>query len=141
MRWQAGGQVVDKVKIHEQSSLDRMKSWQNATMQKTSETQNDYARAIAKIVAAMPLDRAAEVYDFAQFILQHPRPASTPVNIDGDDWLNDSPEQIAKEDAVWQKAYDSKPDKLKAMVEEATDEYETGKTQPLFKPDGEVDLP
>ena len=100
-----------------------------------------HEHACVRINPDMPLDRAAEVYDFAQFILQRPRPVSAPITADEDDWLNDSPEQIAKEEVVWQKAYASKPDKLKAMVKEATGEYETGKTQPLFKPDGEVDLP
>ena len=67
-------------------------------MQKTSATQSDYAREIAKIVAAMPLDRAAKVYDFARFILQRPGTQVAVPNAD-DGWLNDSPEQIAREEA------------------------------------------
>ncbi|HQV70742.1 MAG: hypothetical protein WAU96_03650 [Anaerolineae bacterium] len=109
-------------------------------MQKTSATQSDYAREIAKIVAAMPLDRAAKVYDFARFILQRPGTQVAVPNAD-DGWLNDSPEQIAREEAVWQESYKHGSEKLKAMVEEAGNEYAAGTTVPLFAADGEINLP
>ncbi len=59
----------------------------------------DYAEAIATLVADMPLERAAQVYDFARFIQSQPAHPSSTVLADMD-WLNDSEEQMQAEDAL-----------------------------------------
>ncbi len=103
-------------------------------------TQTDYAREIAKIVATMPVERAAQVYDFVRFLKASPAPIPVPISEGDDAWLNDSPEQIAAEDAAWDAVYKRGPDKLHAMAEAAHKEYDAGKTTPLFNERGELDL-
>jgi len=107
-------------------------------MERKLESQADYMREIAKIIAKLPVERAAEVYDFARFLLS-PRPIETPL-LDEDDWLNDSPEQIAKEDAVWNESFARNPEPLQRMASEAIAEYEAGQTSPLFDDKGELNL-
>ncbi len=50
------------------------------------------------------------------------------LDIEQHDWLNDSPEQIAEEDALWDAAFARDPQKLRAMVLEAVAEYKVGDT-------------
>jgi hypothetical protein len=53
-------------------------------------TQTDYAREIAKIVATMPIERAAQVYDFVQFLKIWPASVPTPIvegDVESDDCL------------------------------------------------------
>lgn len=106
-------------------------------MENKLDSQSDYIREIAKIIAKLPVERAAEVYDFARFLLSPPPRVSTPL-ADEDDWLNDSPEEIAKEDRVWDAAYARNQDKLRAMAAEAASEYKAGETTPLYDEIGQV---
>jgi hypothetical protein len=46
-------------------------------------TQTDSAHEIAKIVATMPVERAAQVYDFALFLKTWPASVPTPI-VEGD---------------------------------------------------------
>ncbi len=71
---------------------------------------DEYARAIARLVAKMSSERAAEVYDFALFLLDQPLP--TPLSEGEDDWLNDSEEQMQAEDAKWEALYARRREKL-----------------------------
>lgn len=103
-------------------------------------SQADYVREIAKILAKLPVERAAEVYDFARFLL-NPRPTIDLPETDEDDWLNDSPAQIANEDADWDKAFARNKDSLRAMASKALTEFEEGKTTPLFDEKGDLNLP
>ncbi len=108
-------------------------------MERKLESQADYMREIAKIITKLPVERAAEVYDFARFLLS-PRPIESPLS-DEDDWLNDSPERIAKEDVVWDESFARNPEKLQRMASEAIAEYEAGETTELFNDKGELNLP
>lgn len=85
----------------------------------------------------MPLERAAQVYDFALFLKTVSASATTLVDED-DDWLNDSPEQIAAEDAVWDAAYAQHREKIRLAAREAIEEYQFGKTDELFDEHGNV---
>lgn len=78
----------------------------------------DYARAVAAIMAALPLERAAEVYDFACF-LQVQRASPSPIVEETDDWLNDSEELMQAEDAVWDAVYARHGDKFLTLREAA----------------------
>ena len=110
-------------------------------MQKQPSTQIDYARAIAQLVAAMSIERAAEVYDFARFLFGTPASVPTPVVESDDDWLNDSPAQIAVEDAIWEETLTRNRAKTLALADEASAEFEAGETMPLFNEQGELNLP
>jgi len=109
-------------------------------MERKLESQADYLREIAKIIVKLPVERAAEVYDFARFLLS-PRPAVEIPSSDEDDWLNDSPEQIAQEDVVWDAAYVRSRDNLRTMASDAVAEFDAGETTPLFNDKGELNLP
>jgi hypothetical protein len=96
----------------------------------------EYAQAVAKLVAKMPIERAAEVYDFARFLQDRPAfqlPADQPAL----DWLGDSEEQMRAEDAQWEAAVARHPDKFDALAEAARVEIAAGASQPMFDDHGE----
>lgn len=96
----------------------------------------DYAQALAKLVATLPVERAAQVYDFARFLQAQPGYPS-PVEQTEDDWLNDSEEQLAAEDAGWEALYTQQHDKFAKLTEAARAEIVAGVTEPMFDEHGE----
>ncbi len=96
----------------------------------------DYAQAIAELLAKMPTERAAQVYDFARF--SQAQSARTPFADEGDDWLNDVEEQMQAEDALWDAVYARHRDKFTALAEAARAEIAAGATQPMFDERGEL---
>ncbi len=100
----------------------------------------DYAKAIAALVATMPIERAVQVYEFVRFL--HTQPAyPSPLDIDDDDgWMDDSEEQMQTEDALWDAAYTRHPDKFAALAETARAEIAAGVTQPMFNDQQEFAL-
>ena len=102
---------------------------------KESRRSQDYARATAAIIKAMPIERAAQVYDFARFLQAQPAGPS-PIAEDPDAWLNDSEEQMQAEDAAWDAAYARHREKFASLRETAHGEIEAGATQPLFDEHG-----
>ena len=106
-------------------------------MQTQTTTQStDYAQAIAEIVAEMSVERAAQVYDFALFLRVWP-PHTQLVDLDDDDWLSDTEEQMQAEDALWDAAYIRHDGKFDALAEAARAEIKAGTTQPMFDEHGE----
>jgi hypothetical protein len=100
-------------------------------------TQDDYAREIAKLVATMPVERAAQVYDFARFLKSASADTPSPIS-EEDDWLNDSPQQIADEDMAWDAAFARNRHKIRTVAKEAIEDYRTGRTEQISGPDGWV---
>jgi len=100
----------------------------------------DYIQAIAELVAKMPLERAAQVYDFARFLLTQPMPPTPLPDEDSDDWLNDGEEQMQAEDALWEATFTRHRDKFRALAEAARAEIAAGTTQPMFDERGDFDL-
>jgi hypothetical protein len=99
----------------------------------------DYARAIAELVAMMPVERAAEVYDFARFLRAQSEQTPSAEEND-DDWLNDSEEQMRAEDALWNAARARHRAKFDALAEGARDEIAAGATQPMFDEREELEI-
>lgn len=97
----------------------------------------DYARAIAKLVVEMSIERAAQVYDFARFLRVRPVHTQLIGHAD-DDWLNDTEEQMQAEDALWDAAYIRQDAKFVALREAARAEIKTGTTQPMFDEHGKL---
>jgi hypothetical protein len=97
----------------------------------------DYAQAVAMLVAAMPIERAAQVYDFVRFLQSQP---SYPlVDTDEDaDWLSDSEEQMIAEDALWDAQRTRHQGKFATLAKAARKEITNGSTQPMFTADGEL---
>lgn len=99
----------------------------------------EYARAAAAIIATLPTERAAEVYDFARFLQTQKAPPS-PIAEETDDWLNDNEEQLQAEDAVWDGFYARHRDKFLALREEAHAEINAGATEAMFDEHGNLAL-
>jgi len=97
----------------------------------------DYARTIAELVAKMPVERAAQVYDFACFLQTRPVHTRLVDRGDADDWLNDTEEQMQAEDTLWDATYARHRDEFAALAEAARAEIEAGTTQPMFDGHGE----
>jgi hypothetical protein len=109
-------------------------------MQAESQLQSiDYAKAIAVLVAQLPLERAAQVYDFVRF-LQSESTSPAPTVLVEEDWLNDPEEQLQIEDALWAAAQARHPAKFSALAAEARAEIDAGTTQPMFTAEGELTL-
>ncbi len=95
----------------------------------------DYARAIAELVATLPPERAAQVYDFARFLQSQ---AIQPPPAEEDDWLNDTEAEMQAEDAQWQAFYERNRAELLRLRERALGEIAAGETRPLFDEDGDI---
>jgi len=102
-------------------------------------TSRDYARAVAGLVATLPVERAAQVYDFVRF-LQAQSATSQPMPAEEDAWLNDSEAAMQAEDAGWQAACDRHRPELLRLRERAIREIASGATQPLFDENGDVGI-
>jgi len=102
-----------------------------------SERSRAYAEAIAEVVTALPLARAAQVYDFARF-LQAQSATMQPAPGEDDDWLNDPETQLLAEDAQWEAIYEQRADQFLQLRERAQREIVAGETQPLFDENGDV---
>ena len=100
----------------------------------------DYAKAIALLVAKMPLERAAQVYDFVRF-LQGQTAAPSPITSADEDWLNDTEEEMQAEDALWEAIQARHRDKFAALAASARAEIDADATEPMFRADGELALP
>lgn len=81
----------------------------------------EYAQAVAAIIAGMPPERAEQVYDLALFL--QTRKAA--------------PSSIA-EDAVWEATYARHKDKFLTLRAAARAEIEAGATADLMSPSGSV---
>lgn len=99
----------------------------------------DYAAAVAEIVAQMPTEQAAQVYDFARF-LESQKSSLPAADASVDDWLADDEGQLELEDVLWEAAQAAHQDKFAALAEAARSEISDGTTQPLFNEQGEVTL-
>lgn len=107
---------------------------------------SEYAKTVAELVATMPKERAAQVYDFVRFLLSQsdytypPQPTSAHKDtlLDEEDWLNDSEEQMLAEDALWESSSAHHADKFDALAESARADIREGKAQPMFNEQGEI---
>ncbi len=94
---------------------------------------SDYAQAVAELVEKMPVERAAQVYDFARFVKVQQIGVSSISLGEDDDWLEDSEEQLQAEDALWEATYARHRVKFHVLAEEARAEIAVGATQPMFR--------
>lgn len=96
---------------------------------------NEIAQAVAELVAGLPLDRAAQVYDFARFLQAQPLSAAGVTN--DLPWLDDSEAQMQAEDEIWEATYTRHRDRFRALKEAALDEINADATHPMFDESGE----
>jgi len=98
----------------------------------------DYARATADIIALLPRERAMEVYDFARFLQAHEAQPPKPQE-NADEWLNDTEEQMAAEDAAWETTYGRHQGEFLALRETAQAEIDAHQTHPMFDEHGNLE--
>ncbi|MBX7237323.1 MAG: hypothetical protein K1X65_23275 [Caldilineales bacterium] len=79
---------------------------------------------------SVPIERAAQVYDFARF-LQTQAPPVENVAVDLA-WLDDSEEEMQAEDVKWEGFYRQHRERFMALREAALDEISAGTAQPMF---------
>ncbi|RIK42052.1 MAG: hypothetical protein DCC55_09935 [Chloroflexi bacterium] len=96
----------------------------------------DYAQAIADLVKGMPIERAAQVYDFVRFLQVYP---IYPTPLAGEDelWLETNEEGLAAEDLRWEATFARERKRFATLASAARAEIEAGITQPMFNEDGE----
>lgn len=97
----------------------------------TMSRSRDDAQVVAELVASLPPERAAEVYDFARFLQSQPV-APDAQHAEENDWLNDTEAQMQAEDVRWQAAYDQHRAAFHQLRERALREIAAGEMEPLF---------
>ncbi|MBX7235928.1 MAG: hypothetical protein K1X65_16195 [Caldilineales bacterium] len=86
----------------------------------------DYERAIAALVRRLPMERAAQLYDFARFLVAD----------DGaDDLVSD--EELAAEDLDWEMSLRRHADRFAALKAQAKADVSAYRTAPMFNERGE----
>lgn len=104
--------------------------------EQTTHQSADYAQVIAKLVTKMPVEQAAQVYEFVRFLRSRPVHSQPVLAEDEDDWLDDDEAQMQAEDALWEDVYTRHRDKFEALAEAARAEIATKTTQPMFDEQG-----
>lgn len=95
----------------------------------------DYAKAISRLIRQLPGDRAAQLYDFARFLLEESRTSAQPNGVQNDD--NATEEAIAAEDSVWEASMTRHADRFVALKAQAKADVKAGKAEPMFSEEGE----
>ena len=96
----------------------------------------DYEGAIATLIRELPTERAAQLYDFARFLLEESRSvAESPFTED-----DISEEELAVEDAVWEASMDRQADRFAALKAQAKADVKAQKAAPMFNERGKFSV-
>jgi hypothetical protein len=98
----------------------------------------DYAQELATLVKQLPEDRAAQLYDFARFLLIESR--RIPDDGDRDDAADISADELAAEDATWEAALTHHADTFAELKAQALADIAAGKTVPMFNERGDFSI-
>ena len=102
----------------------------------TTEHLIDYENAIVDLVRQLPEERAAQLYDFARFLLAEVGPFHQAVDGEGvDEQLSD--EELAAEDALWEASKNRHKDRFAALKAQAKADVKAKKAVPMFNERGE----
>lgn len=98
----------------------------------TTHSPNDYARWIAALARKLPAERAAQLYDFARFLL----------NESGEAISEDMPDKVSEaeleaEEVVWEDALARHADEFAQLKAQAREDVKAGKSLPMFDERGE----
>lgn len=94
-------------------------------MQRRLTPEIDYGQAIEAIIAAMPAERKAQLYEYALFLQSR-------------EVADESRALIEADEALWEAQFAATPDRVfDALLAEARAEVEAGLTQPMFGLHGE----
>ncbi|MBI5653369.1 MAG: hypothetical protein HZC40_23425 [Chloroflexi bacterium] len=90
----------------------------------------DYVKAITALVKKLPSERAAQLYDFARFLLDQSRS-----KMNQHDDLSEA--ELTAEDAVWEKTLSRHAEKFAALKVQAKADVKRHKSAPMFNKRGE----
>lgn len=98
----------------------------------------DYERAIVALLRRLPLERAAQLYDFARFLVADDGADARPRTIEeaeADDLVSD--EELAAEDLDWEMSLRRHADRFAALKAQAKADVSAHRTAPMFNERGE----
>jgi uncharacterized protein YfeS len=101
----------------------------------------DYEDAIATLVRELPVERAAQLYDFARFLLEDTRSMSQSAAIEqmaAEEQISD--EELATEDALWESSMIRHADRFATLKTQAKADVKAGRTAPMFNGRGEFSV-
>ncbi len=99
----------------------------------------DYEGAIVTLIRELSTERAAQLYDFARFLLEESRSvAEFPFTEDREDDISE--EELAAEDTVWEKSMARHADRFAALKAQAKADVKAQKAVPLFNERGEFSV-
>jgi len=113
------------------AGLAKARHGEKAMLANTMSRSRDDAQVVAELVASLPPERSAEVYDFARFLQSQPV-APDAQHAEENDWLNDTEAQMQAEDVRWQAANDQHRAAFHQLRERALREIAAGEMEPLF---------
>lgn len=93
----------------------------------------DYEGAIVTLIRELPAERAAQLYDFARFLLEESRAGATS-SLEADEL---SEEELAVEDAVWETSMARHADRFAALKAQAKADVKAQRAVPMFDEQGE----
>ncbi|MCL4831067.1 MAG: hypothetical protein KJZ86_01465 [Caldilineaceae bacterium] len=96
----------------------------------------DYEGAIATLIWELPTERAAQLYDFARFLVEESRSGVTSSLAEDDI----SEEELAFEDAVWEASMTRHADRYAALKAQAKADVKAQKVVPMFDERGEFSV-
>ena len=103
----------------------------------------DYVKAIAALARKLPSERAAQLYDFARFLLvessDNAELASTPAASTSieEDWDQITADELTEEDAVWAATLERHAKTFAELKAQAKTEVQEERTTPMFDPNGD----
>ena len=96
----------------------------------------DYEGAIVTLIRELSTERAAQLYDFARFLLEESRSVvESPFTED-----DISEEELAVEEAVWEASMARHADRFAALKAQAKADVKAQKAVPLFNERGEFSV-
>lgn len=101
----------------------------------------DYEDAIAVLVRELPTERAAQLYDFARFLVEDARSidhSRTIAEVGAADPISD--EELAAEDLVWEASMRRQADRFAALKTQAKVDVRARRTAPMFNERGEFSV-
>lgn len=101
----------------------------------------DYENAIAGLIRQLPTERAAQLYDFARFLVDDIEPIeqlTSGKHAEAEDLISD--EELAAEDALWEASLARHADQFAALKAQAKADVKAHRTVPMFNDQGEFSV-
>lgn len=98
----------------------------------------DYEDAISVLVRKLPMERAAQLYDFARFLVEDARSTTRSRSVEEAEMEYPvSDEELAAEDLLWEASMRGHADRFAALKAQAKADVRAQRTAPMFDESGE----